>query len=104
LNILYYINIKILGEEMKEFSRIREDDGCFIFDYWADSDPSGELHNLGAILVESPIPGDSRIESGMKSNAYCGVAEAKDNTEISAKNIQTQLIERGWKFRNELSK
>jgi hypothetical protein len=51
-----------------EFSAIRKEDKQWVFDYWAGTDPSGELHTAGAILVEAEV-GDNNQHRGSVENS-----------------------------------
>ena len=80
---------------MKEFTEPHKDDeGFWVFRYWADEDPSGELHTVGAILVESTTT-DLTLVSGSQSKEYRGLAQI-DNFDIA---IKAELMLAGWELR-----
>jgi len=80
---------------MKIFSAIRKENDEWVFDYWADTDPSGELHNAGAILIEHEI-GDVRPGSGLQNAKYWGSAYTTANTEAALRTVQARLIKLSW--------
>ncbi|MGA2641330.1 MAG: hypothetical protein ABSG21_10570 [Spirochaetia bacterium] len=83
---------------MGEFSAIRKEDEQWVFDYWAGTDPSGELHNAGAILAEAEV-GDVRLGSGLQNATYWGKAYTETNTEAALRAVQANLIKLDWRQR-----
>lgn len=82
---------------MKIFSEIRKEGDNLAFDYWADADPSGELHEAGAILVENEV-GDVRSGSGLQNVRYWGSAYTVANTGAALRAIQARLGGLGWRL------
>ena len=90
---------KTKGSVMKQFSLIRKDDDNWVFDYWAGGEnPSGELHQAGAILVERET-GDVRPGSGMQNPSYEGTAYTLPNTRDALAAVQAHLKGWGWQLR-----
>lgn len=84
---------------MKEFSSIRKEDDNWVFDYWAGGEnPSGELHQAGAILVERET-GDERPGSGLQNPSYEGTAYTLPNTRDALAAVQAHLKGWGWRLR-----
>ena len=82
---------------MKVFSAIWKEEDDWGFDYWANADPSGELHNAGAILVEREF-GDVRPGSGLRNARYSGSAYTAANSEAALKTVQERLTRTNWTF------
>lgn len=75
---------------MKAFLAIRKEDKNWVFDYWSDSNPNGELHEAGAILIEVET-GDVRLSSGLQNARYHGSAYTEANTEAASIAVQERL-------------
>lgn len=83
---------------MKELSEAFEDDeGVWLFRYSADKNPSGELHNAGAILSENIIH-DTRIDFESQNVEYRGSAYTEANTRDALESVRERLMEKGWIF------
>jgi hypothetical protein len=80
---------------MRIFSEIRKETDDWLFDYCADTDPSGELHSAGAILVECEI-GDVRCGSGLQNARYWGKAYSASNTQAALRVVQERLGAMNW--------
>src|SRR5271157_680463 len=78
------------SNHMKVFSAIWKEGDDWGFDYWANADPSSELHNAGAILVEREI-GDIKLGSGLRNARYSGSAYTAANSEVALKTVQERL-------------
>ena len=81
---------------MKEFSLIRKENDNWVFSYWAGGEnPSGELHQAGAILVERET-GDVRPGFGLQNPSYEGAAYTLPNTKEALVTVQAHLKDLGW--------
>jgi hypothetical protein len=80
---------------MKVLSAIRKEDKNWVFDYWSDSNPNGEMHEAGAILIEVET-GDVRPGSGLQNAWYCGTAYTEANTEAASIAVQERLGKLSW--------
>jgi hypothetical protein len=80
---------------MKTFSAVGKHNDAWLFDYWAGTDPSGELHSACAILGECET-GDVRLGSGLQNVMYLGKAYTTANTEAALKIVQARLTKSSW--------
>jgi hypothetical protein len=83
---------------MKVLSAIRKENEKWVFDYLADTDPSGELQRAGAILSDHH-GGDVRPGSGWHKVEYRGFASTRLNSEAALTVIQARLLGWGWSLR-----
>jgi AAA15 family ATPase/GTPase len=85
---------------LKEFTEAYKDDEGFLrFRYWADVDPSGELHDVGTILAGNAVSDINHTSSGSPNAEYWGSANIEPNTRSAFEAAKNRLIQLGWTFR-----
>jgi hypothetical protein len=81
---------------MKQFLEPIQEGKLWVFRYYADEDPSGDLHSVGAHFSGDQIHDISGLFRSKKAE-FSGTAYSTSGTKEEAETIQTSLLGNGWK-------